>query len=139
MYSKLKGKKLLVIGSDASNNNIISAAHEMGVYTIVTDGIADRSRTPAKNISDEAWDIDYSDIKTLSEKCREAGVNGVFAGYSEFRVLAACRLYELASSIAAAELPDECTAADEAEAEESTADTEDTEIAETDEITEIEE
>jgi len=54
-------------------------------------------------------------------------------------VLAACRLYELASSIATAELPDECTAADEAEAEESTADTEDTEIAETDEITEIEE
>ena len=92
MYSKLKGKKLLVIGSDASNNNIINAAHEMGVYTIVTDGIADRTRTPAKNISDEAWDIDYSDIATLTKKCREAGVSGVFAGYSEFRVLAACRL-----------------------------------------------
>jgi biotin carboxylase len=92
MYSKLKGKKLLVIGSDASNNSIILAAREMGVYTIVTDGIADRTRTPAKNISDEAWDIDYSDIKALSEKCREAGVSGVFAGYSEFRVLAACRL-----------------------------------------------
>lgn len=92
MYSKLKGKKLLVIGSDASNNNIISAAHEMGVYTIVTDGISDRSITPAKNVSDEAWDIDYSDIETLCKKCIELGVDGVFAGYSEFRVLAACRI-----------------------------------------------
>ena len=92
MYEALKGKKLLVIGSDASNLDMIACAHEMGVYVIAADGIADRSRTPAKNAADEAWDIDYSDLDAIEKKCRECGVDGVFAGYSEFRVLAACRI-----------------------------------------------
>ena len=92
MYSALKGKKLLIIGSDSGNINIINAAREMGLYTIVVDGITDRSKSPSKNKADEAWDIDYSDVEALAAKSKEAGVDGVFAGYSEFRVLAACRL-----------------------------------------------
>lgn len=92
MYEALRGKKLLVIGSDSSNMAIIDAAREMGVYTIIVDGIKDRSRAPAKNKADEAWDIDYSDTDTIAAKCKETGVDGVFAGYSEFRVLAACRI-----------------------------------------------
>lgn len=92
MYSKLKGKKLLVIGSDASNINIINAAKEMGVYTIAVDGILDRKKAPAKVAADEAWDIDYSDTELIAKKCREANVEGVLAGYSEYRVLAACRI-----------------------------------------------
>lgn len=92
MYENLKGKKLLVIGSDAGNINIINAAREMGVYTIAVDGITDRSKAPAKNSADEAWDIDYSDTKSIAEKCRQTGVNGVLAGYSEYRVLAACKI-----------------------------------------------
>ncbi len=92
MYSHLKGKKLLVIGSDTSNLRIIEAAREMGVYTISVDGITDYSRAPAKKAADEAWDIDYSDVEAVAAKCIETGVNGVFAGYSEFRVLAACRI-----------------------------------------------
>lgn len=92
MYEGLRGKKLLIIGSDASNISIIDAAREMGVYTIVVDGITDRSKTPAKNVADEAWDIDYSNSNEIAEKCRSNGVDGVFAGYSEFRVLSACRI-----------------------------------------------
>lgn len=95
MYEKLKGKKLLIIGSDAGNLSIVRAAREMGVYTIAADGIRDRSKAPAKNAADEAWDIDYSDVAAVAGKCREAGVDGVFAGYSEFRVLAACRIAEV--------------------------------------------
>ena len=92
MYENLKGKKLLVIGSDAGNINIISAAKEMGVHTIAVDGITDRTKTPAKNAADEAWDINYSDIERLINECKKANVDGVFAGYSEFRVLAACKI-----------------------------------------------
>lgn len=92
MYEALKGKKLLVIGSDAGNVNIVNAAREMGVYTIAVDGIADRTKTPAKRAADEAWDIDYSDLNTIVNKCKENKVDGVFAGYSEFRVMAACRI-----------------------------------------------
>ena len=92
MYEHLKGKKLLIIGSDAGNINIINAAREMGVYTVVTDGIVDRSKAPAKVAADEAWDINYSCIDEIADKCRECGIDGVFAGYSEFRVMAACHI-----------------------------------------------
>ena len=92
MYEALKGKKLLIIGSDSGNINIVNAAREMGVYTIAADGISDWSKAPAKRAADEGWDIDYSDTEKMVEKCKQAGVDGVFAGYSEFRVLAACRI-----------------------------------------------
>lgn len=92
MYEHLRGKKLLIIGSDAGNYEIIHAAHEMGIYTIVADGITDWAKAPSKTVANEGWDIDYSDIDAMAKKCREECVNGVFAGYSEFRVLAACKI-----------------------------------------------
>ena len=92
MYDHLKGKKLLIIGSDEGNISIVDAAREMGIYTIAADGITDHGKAPAKLKADEAWDIDYSKTQELAEKCRQKGVDGVFAGYSEYRVLAACRI-----------------------------------------------
>lgn len=92
MYEKINGKKLLVVGSDAINVDIVHVAHELGIYVIVVDGIADRTKTPAKNVADEAWDIDYFDTDIIVKRCVESGVEGVFAAYSEFRVLAACRI-----------------------------------------------
>ncbi len=92
MYEVLKGKKLLIIGSDTGNLNFVNTAREMGIYTIVADGIADYSKAPAKRMADEAWDINYFDTDAVVQLCREAGVDGVIAGYSEFRVLAACRI-----------------------------------------------
>lgn len=92
MYEDLKGKKLLVIGSTAAEVAIIKAAKELGMYTISVDGITNRDVTPAKRAADEAWDMDYSDTEAVAERCRREGVNGVLAGYSEFRVLAACRI-----------------------------------------------
>lgn len=92
MYKNLKDKKLLVIGSDAGTANIINIARKLGVYTISADGILDRSKTPAKLAADEAWDINYSNTKEIAKLCKEANVDGVLAGYSEYRVLAACRI-----------------------------------------------
>lgn len=92
MYKNLKNKKLLVIGSDIGAENIISTARELGVYTIAVDGILDRSKTPAKLAADEAWDINYSKTKEIADLCKENNVDGVLAGYSEYRVLAACRI-----------------------------------------------
>ena len=88
------GKKLLLIGSDVSNMSIVETAHDMGIYVIAADGISDPNNAPTKRAADEAWDIDYFDTDGLAEKCAESGVDGVIAGYSEFRVLAACRLAE---------------------------------------------
>lgn len=92
MYENLKGKKLLIIGSDATNMEILKAAKEMGIYTIAADGITDRTKTPTKNNADDSWDIDYSKTDEVADKCLECGVNGVIAGCSEHRVLAACRI-----------------------------------------------
>lgn len=95
MFEEARGKKLLVIGNEANIINIVSQAKEMGVYTIVTERGNDYSKLSAKSEADEAWDIDYSDMKTLIQKCREAGVDGVISGYSEDKVLWAAKLSKL--------------------------------------------
>ncbi len=91
MYEKLKGKKLLIVGS-AFESEIVKAAHEMGVYVIVVDNILDRKEARAKELADAAWDISYFDTDAIVQKCMESGVDGVFAGYGETRVIAAYRI-----------------------------------------------
>nr|MBQ6241082.1 hypothetical protein [Lachnospiraceae bacterium] len=95
MFEDAAGKKLLIIGGEASIVNIVTQAREMGVYTIVTERGTDRQKLPAKAAADEAWDIDYSDMETLVRKCREEKVDGVFSGYSEGKVYYAAQLSRL--------------------------------------------
>lgn len=92
MFENLKGKKLLVIGSAEEDSNIVKVAQSMGVYVIAADGKPKSQTTFAKNVADEDWQVDYSDTEKIGKMCIEAGVDGVVAGYSEFRVLAASRL-----------------------------------------------
>lgn len=91
MYEQVKGKKLLIIGS-AIEEEIVKVAKQMGVYTIVVDNVTDRKIARAKVIADEAWDMSYFDTDAIVQKCKEEKVDGVFAGYGEFRVIAACRI-----------------------------------------------
>ena len=79
-------KKLLILGATYHEIDIIKCAHRKGIYVIVTDNNLDWSKSPAKYIADEAWNISWSDIDTLTHKCQEIKVNGVMAGFSEFRV-----------------------------------------------------
>ena len=92
MYEELRGKKLLVIGSEEVDSNIVNAAHELGVYVVVADGKTKSMETPAKNIADDSWDINYTHTEEIGKKCIENGIDGVIAGYSEFRVMAACKI-----------------------------------------------
>ena len=85
-------KKLLILGAYQSEVEIIKAARELGLYTIVTDNHTDWEQAPAKFVADEAWNISWSDIKALREKCIEDGVQGVFAGFSEPRIQNAQKL-----------------------------------------------
>lgn len=94
MYEDVKGKKLLIIGSDSGNVHIIDLARSMGVYTIAVDWEKDRSKCPAKLAADEAWDMSYRDIDALAQRCEEENVDGVLAGYAEYRVLCAAKLAE---------------------------------------------
>lgn len=92
MDMDLEGKKLLIIGSDGTELAIVQAAKALGVYTICCDGITDLNKIPAKLSADEYWDYDYSNIDEIAHKCRENHIDGVLAGYSEWRILAASKI-----------------------------------------------
>lgn len=92
MFEDTAGKKLLLIGSDASNIHIIDQARRMGVYTIAVDREKDHSKCPAKLAADEGWDMDYRDTDAIAARCKEENVSGVLAGYAEMRVLLAARI-----------------------------------------------
>lgn len=92
MFENLQGKRLLVIGSDEGTSSIVKAAKDLGVYTIAVDGVPMSVKTPAKQMADQSWDIDYRNTEEIAALCRKEKVDGVLAGYSEFRVLAACRI-----------------------------------------------
>lgn len=79
-------KKVLVLGATFNEISIVERIQAMGMYAIVTDNHTDWHDSPAKYAADEAWNISWSDIPSLKDKCIECGINGVMAGYSEFRV-----------------------------------------------------
>lgn len=78
--------KLLILGATYHEIDIVERAHNKGIYVIVTDNNLDWSKSPAKYVADEAWNISWSDIDALVLECRESKVNGIIAGFSEFRV-----------------------------------------------------
>ena len=84
--SQLKGKKLLILGGAPNEIPIIERAQSFGVYVIVSDMYTDRNVSPGKDNADEYWDISWSDVDALAEKCVECGVDGVLGGFSEIKV-----------------------------------------------------
>ena len=92
MYEDLKGKKLLIVGADMNDIEIVRTAQSMGVYTIAMDWSTDYDKSPAKKVADEAWDMNYRDVEAVSKRCIEENVEGVMAGYSEMRVLLAAQI-----------------------------------------------
>ena len=86
MDSKLKDKKLLILGATAGEISLVKRAQEFGVYVIVTDNHINYELSPAKYVADEAWDISWSDIDKLEKMCVQYHIDGVLAGYSEIRV-----------------------------------------------------
>lgn len=91
-------KKLLILGATASEISLVKRAQLQNIYVIVTDNHTDYSLAPAKEVADEAWNISWSDLEELEKKCREKHIDGVLAGYSEFRVenmIKLCKRLEL--------------------------------------------
>jgi len=86
MKEMLKGKKLLVLGAGIVETTLVERAQEFGIYVIVTDYNIDHAISPAKDLADEYWDISWSDLDTLENKCRESKIDGIISGYSEIRV-----------------------------------------------------
>lgn len=69
-----RGKKLLILAGAGVHCKVVRAAKEMGIYTIVTDYLKD---SPAKQIADESWLLNITDVDDIVEKCKEEHVDGV--------------------------------------------------------------
>ena len=76
MNNKFNGKKLLILAGAGVHCKVVRAAKEMGIYTIVTDYL-EMKDSPAKQIADEAWMLNITDIDAIVEKCRQEKVDGV--------------------------------------------------------------
>lgn len=71
-----KGKKLLILAGQSVHNKVVRAAKEMGVYTIVTDYLP-IEKSPAKQLADEAWMLNITDVDGIVKRCIEENVDGV--------------------------------------------------------------
>lgn len=78
--------KLLILGGNYIECDLVKRAKELGICTIVTDNHLDINESPAKQLADIKWNISWSDIENLKQRCIDEKVNGVLAGFSEFRV-----------------------------------------------------
>ena len=82
-------KKLLILGGNYSTVLVVKYAQSMGIHTVVT------SMNPngeAKEIADEAIDIDVTDHETLVDYIKKNNIDGVMTGASEFHLLNMIRL-----------------------------------------------
>lgn len=75
-------KKILILGGGALSMEIVTAAKEMGLYTIVTDWYS-LEKSPAKQIADQAEFISTTDTDALLELIRTNGIDGVLTGYTD--------------------------------------------------------
>lgn len=89
----LKRKKLLVLGGNALSCDIVTTAQSLGVYVIVTDW-NEVSKSPAKAIADEAWDISLTDYDILSKKIKSEHIDGVLTNYTDSYLIPYAKICE---------------------------------------------
>ena len=92
--ANLKGRKLLILGSNALSCDIVNAAKALGVYTIVTDWNP-IERAPAKQMADEYWNVSLMDYETLVQKVKDEGIEGIITGFTDSWLLPYQHLCEL--------------------------------------------
>ena len=90
----LIGKKLLILGGNALSCDIVNAAKQLGVYTIVTDWY-NTERSPAKLIADEYWNEEVFRPDILAELVKNNGIDGVLTGFSDSYLFPYQQLCEL--------------------------------------------
>jgi len=78
MKKEFEGKKLLVLGANKLECDIVTHAQEMGAYVCVADYQTD---SPAKLIADEAVLIDATEVDSLVEYCKNNHIDGVTTGF----------------------------------------------------------
>lgn len=90
----IKGKKLLILGSNAISCEIVKTAKELGLYTIVTDWNP-IEKAPAKQIADEYWNDSLMDYDILVPKINKYRIDGIITGFTDSWLLPYQHLCEL--------------------------------------------
>ncbi len=75
-------KRLLVLGGTQISCEIIRTAKEMGIYTIVAD-YNDVSKSPGKQIADEHYLVDITDVNAVVALFKGKHIDGVLVGFSD--------------------------------------------------------
>ncbi len=79
---ELKGKRLLILGGARLSCEIINHAKAMGVVTAVTDYYP-LEKCPAKQLADEAYYEDTSNVDCMAEFIKEQKFDGVLTGFTD--------------------------------------------------------
>lgn len=74
----LKGKKVLILAGASVHLKLVEAAKELGCHTIVTDYLKSSS---AKEIADDRWMLNITDVEGIVTRCREEYVDGIITGW----------------------------------------------------------
>lgn len=82
MNNIIKGKRLLIMGGMRISCEIVRKAQAMGIFTIVADynKIED---SPAKQIADEAVNLNIIDVEAVVSYVRKNAIDGVFVGFND--------------------------------------------------------
>lgn len=78
----LKGKKLLILGGTLISCEIVKHAKKLGVHTVVAD-YNDISKSPAKQIADEAFLVSATDIDAVVDLIKKEKIDGVLVGFND--------------------------------------------------------
>ena len=78
----LKGKRLLILGGSRISCEIVKHAKAMGIVTAVTDYYP-LEKSPAKQMADEAYYEDTSNVEAMAAFIREKAFDGVITGFTD--------------------------------------------------------
>ena len=87
--------KLLILGGNMLSVDIVKAAKDMGLYTIVTDWNS-TEKSPAKKVADEYWNTSILDYSELKKRMDEQHIDGIMTGFTDSYLLPYQHLCEIA-------------------------------------------
>ena len=73
-------KKILILGGAQVHCKLVEAAHELGLYVIVTDYLREVD-APAKLIADKSYQIDINNVEQIVQLCKFEEVDAVITSH----------------------------------------------------------
>lgn len=82
MYSDLQGKRIAILGGNKPTREIVAAAKELGMYTIVVD-YNPPELSPAKVDADQSVELSLADTDAVAAWAKDNHIDGIITGYTD--------------------------------------------------------